>query len=623
MSAPGSASEDTEPRRIAGRYRLTEPLGAGAMGTVWSGYDEVLHRNVAIKELRVPPGVPEGEMVAMRERMMREARTLGGLSHPNVITLYDVVDVGGDPYVVMELLPSRNLSDVIGDQGRLSMAQAATVGLAMASALQAAHRANITHRDVKPGNVLVAHDGRIKLTDFGIARKRDDTAMTQTGLVLGSPAYIAPEVAAGRPVTPAADLWGLGATLFAAVEARSPYDVDGDPVKTVTAVVHDDVPRAAVSGPLADVIGALMVKDPEQRMSLADVKRRLRPLLEDPEDPLFPGSPEAFAPTPQSRTDQVSASASRPSVASPSVFTPPVQPPAASGLNQAVGPYGTGAGTTAARRWTTTKPDGSVSTPLADDPGPVPGTPPRNYAYPTPPPPARPSWQQQPSRPPANRPAPMPLPQQGGLSGKWALPVLLAGAIAVAVAAGTGLGWAGTRSLVGQPVNTTDVVSAANTDADSPLRTWVDDSQNAAGSALNFTLSVPSSWEQYRAGITAGAPVSTVRWVSPDGSRELCVIKITGTKTHPITPAQFTKGFTTAGTGMTIVPQPNAGDASLVSRIDRIDRASKDGRSKRLTYTRLVQSGDNLWALQLAVPDALADAASLNLFSTISASFKP
>jgi serine/threonine protein kinase len=591
------------------------------MGTVWSGYDEVLHRNVAIKELRVPPGVPEGEMVAMRERMMREARTLGGLSHPNVITLYDVVDVGGDPYVVMELLPSRNLSEVIGDQGRLSMGQAATVGLAMSSALQAAHRANITHRDVKPGNVLVAHDGRIKLTDFGIARKRDDTAMTQTGLVLGSPAYIAPEVAAGRPVTPAADLWGLGATLFAAVEARSPYDVDGDPVKTVTAVVHDDVPRVAVSGPLADVIGSLMVKDPDQRMSLADVKRRLRPLLEDPEDPLFPGSPDAFVPPPEPSAGRATESTSRPSVASPSVFTPPVAPPAASGLTPAAGPYGTGAGHTGQRRWTTTNPDGSASVPLADDPGPVPGSPPRNYAYPTSPP-ARPSWQQPPPiRPPVSRPPPMPVPQQGGLSGKLILPVLLAGVLAVA--GGTGLGWAATRSLVGQPVNTTDVVSAANTDADSPLRTWVDDSQNAAGSALNFTLSVPSSWEQYRAGITAGTPVSTVRWVSPDGSRELCVIKITGTKTNPVTPALFVNKMTSPGLGMTVVPQPNAGDASLISRIDRIDRAGTDGRSKRLTYTRLVQSGDNLWALQMAVPNALADTASLNLFSTISASFKP
>jgi serine/threonine protein kinase len=297
MPAPEQAREDdrtAEPRRIGDRYRLSDPLGRGAMGTVWAGYDEVLHRAVAVKELRVPPGVPTSEIASMRERMMREARTLGGLSHPNVITLYDVVDVSGDPYVVLELLPSRNLSEVISDQGRLSVGQAASVGLAVAAALQAAHRANITHRDVKPGNVLVAHDGRIKLTDFGIARKRDDLTMTATGLVLGSPAYIAPEVAAGEAVTPAADLWGLGATLFASVEGRPPYDVDGDPVKTVTAVVHDDVPRTTLTGPLAEVITALMVKDPDGRLPLAEVRRRLRPLLADPDDPLFPGSPDAY-----------------------------------------------------------------------------------------------------------------------------------------------------------------------------------------------------------------------------------------------------------------------------------------------------------------------------------------
>ncbi len=146
----------------------------------------------------------------MRERMLREARALGGLSHPNVITVYDVVDVGGEPMVVLEMVPSRNLATLISEQGVLSTAQSAVVGFATAAALRAAHRAGITHRDVKPGNVLVAHDGQVKLTDFGIARNVADAPMTTAGLVLGSPAYIAPEVAAGQPVTPAADLWGLG-----------------------------------------------------------------------------------------------------------------------------------------------------------------------------------------------------------------------------------------------------------------------------------------------------------------------------------------------------------------------------------------------------------------------------
>src|SRR5689334_9815091 len=252
------------------------------MGTVWSGYDEVLRRRVAVKELKVPPGVPQREALAMRERMLREARALGGLSHPNVITVYDVVDVVGEPMVVLEMVPSRNLATLISEQGVLSTAQSAVVGFATAAALRAAHRAGITHRD-----------GQVKLTDFGIARNVADAPMTTAGLVLGSPAYIAPEVAAGQPVTPAADLWGLGATLFAAIEGRPPYDVRGDPVSTITEVVDGEVPRPSAGGPVSEVIAALMVKDPGQRMSLGDVRRRLRPLIGDPDDPLYPGSPDA------------------------------------------------------------------------------------------------------------------------------------------------------------------------------------------------------------------------------------------------------------------------------------------------------------------------------------------
>ncbi|MDN5918915.1 MAG: serine/threonine protein kinase, partial [Pseudonocardia sp.] len=288
MSVPGGEVQ----RQIAGRYRVDGPLGSGAMGTVWSGFDDVLQRRVAIKELKIPDGMPSGEEIELRERMMREARALAGLSHPNVVTVFDVLDSGGEPLVVMELVPSRNLASAIGELGRLDRAQAAVVGFGTAAALRAAHRAGITHRDVKPGNVLISDDGRIKLTDFGIARNESDAPMTSAGLVLGSPAYIAPEVAAGQPVTPAADLWGLGATLFAAVEGRPPYDVNGDPVQTITEVVDGDVPRLSEPGPVSDVIAGLMVKEPDDRMPLDEVRARLRPLLADPDDPIFPGSPD-------------------------------------------------------------------------------------------------------------------------------------------------------------------------------------------------------------------------------------------------------------------------------------------------------------------------------------------
>ena len=287
------STENDQERLVGGRYLLSSELGSGAMGTVWSGYDNVLQRRVAVKELKVPPGVPEQEARDLRERIMREARALGGLSHPNVITVFDVVVDDGQPVVVLELVPSRNLATMIGENGALTAGQAAVVGFATAGGLRAAHRAGITHRDVKPGNVLIADDGRVKLTDFGIARNSADAPMTSVGLVLGSPAYIAPEVAAGQPVTPAADLWGLGATLFAAVEGRPPYDVHGDPVSTITEVVDGEVPRPRGSGPVVDVIAALMVKDPARRMPLEEVRQRLRPLIDDPDDPLYPGSPDA------------------------------------------------------------------------------------------------------------------------------------------------------------------------------------------------------------------------------------------------------------------------------------------------------------------------------------------
>ncbi|MDD7942794.1 serine/threonine-protein kinase, partial [Actinomycetospora lutea] len=306
------------------------------MGTVWSAYDEVLHRPVAVKEVRLS-SVPVNERGIVRERTLREARATAMLSHPNVVTLYDVVEVASEPYVVMELLPSRSLASYIGERGRLTQPEAAEIGSAVASALTTAHRAGITHRDVKPGNVLIGENGQIKLTDFGIARNAAEQSMTQTGTVLGSPPYIAPEVAMGRAVGPAADLWGLGATLFACLEGRPPYDA-GDPVGTVTEVVHGDVPVPAGRGPVVDVIRGLMVKDPALRMPLAAVRRRLRPLLSDPEGPVLavssaPRTAAFRVPRPGPASDQaglIPASSSRGPTGTLADGTPvaPDQPPA-------------------------------------------------------------------------------------------------------------------------------------------------------------------------------------------------------------------------------------------------------------------------------------------------------
>lgn len=262
-------------RTLADRYRLESVLGQGAMGTVWSAWDDVVHRRVAIKEVNLPHGMPAAEVRMLAARTMREARAIGALSHPHVITLYDILMVEDRPYIVMELMQARSLSQMLRDQGPMPSGSAAAIGAAVAAGLLAAHRAGITHRDVKPGNVLVGRDGRVKLTDFGIARSEDEPTMTVTGLLLGSPAYISPEVAGGAPASPASDAWGLGALLFAAVEGRPPFD-RGEAIATLTSVVADPVPPHPRSGPLRPVIDGLLAKDPQTRMTVEQALRALQ-----------------------------------------------------------------------------------------------------------------------------------------------------------------------------------------------------------------------------------------------------------------------------------------------------------------------------------------------------------
>ncbi|HEX6345061.1 serine/threonine-protein kinase [Umezawaea sp.] len=303
-------------RFIGERYRLRHVLGRGSMGVVWAAHDEVLRRDVAVKEVLRPPGTTDGEAEELRERTMREARSVARLSHPNLVTLYDVVQLDGDPYVVMELVPSSSLADLIRVKGPLTLAQGAAVADAVAAALESAHRAGITHRDVKPGNVLIADDGRIKLTDFGIARNVADATMTSRGIMLGTPSFISPEVASGDALTTAADLWSLGATLWAAMSGRPPYE-GTNVLRTINAVVHADVPPPVGAGELAPVIAGLMVKDADQRMTLAEVRERVRPLLAEPGVELFPVDGPDAATTPVT---------GRPAVRPPLVVPKPVIP---------------------------------------------------------------------------------------------------------------------------------------------------------------------------------------------------------------------------------------------------------------------------------------------------------
>ena len=276
------ATSEASTRRVGGRYRLDRSIGSGGMGTVWEGTDELLGRRVAVKEVRFPEGVSEHEAAELKERTLREARATARLTHPNVVTTYDVVEDSGRPYIVMELLDARSLSQVLREDGALPPHRVAELGLNMLSALETSHRQGVVHRDVKPGNVLLMADGRAVLTDFGIATMAGDPALTSTGVVLGSPAYMPPERARGRKPGPEGDLWSLGATLYAAAEGRPPYDSD-DPLGTLTAVISDPVPTPGVDGPLRAAILGLLTKDPAERMTIPAARRLLEQAAQRPD----------------------------------------------------------------------------------------------------------------------------------------------------------------------------------------------------------------------------------------------------------------------------------------------------------------------------------------------------
>ncbi|MEO3743840.1 protein kinase [Plantactinospora sp. B5E13] len=263
------------PQLIADRYRLVEPLGQGGMGRVWKARDEVLHRDVAIKELVPPPGLTEDERREMRERSLREARAIARLNHANVVRVFDVLRTDGDPWIVMEYIPSRSLQDVLASDGPVSPARATDIGLGVLGALKAAHRAGVMHRDVKPGNVLLGDDGRVVLTDFGLATVPGDPNVTRTGLVLGSPAYIAPERAKDGTFGPEADLWSLGATLYAALEGQSPF-ARPSAIATLAALATEPPPVSRRAGSLKTVLAGLLQKDPALRIDADTAERLLR-----------------------------------------------------------------------------------------------------------------------------------------------------------------------------------------------------------------------------------------------------------------------------------------------------------------------------------------------------------
>ena len=287
MSSP--ADPDSPADRIGGRYVLQERIGAGAMGAVWRGTDELLNRTVAVKELlaSVPSGGGEG-LEEARQRLQREARLGARLQHPHVISVFDVVVHDDRPWLVMEYLPSRSLATVLAERGPLPAREVAEIGRQVADGLAAAHAAGVVHRDVKPGNVLLAEDGRVKLTDFGVSRAVDDVQVTRTGLIAGTPAFLAPEVARGGEPMASSDVFALGATLYAAVEGHPPFGLDENAYALLHKVATGAVDPPYQAGPLTSVLMRLLAADPADRPSAAQARDALAAVAAGAPAPLAP-----------------------------------------------------------------------------------------------------------------------------------------------------------------------------------------------------------------------------------------------------------------------------------------------------------------------------------------------
>lgn len=282
----------TEP--IGGRYRVEREVGRGGMGAVWLAYDERLGRPVAVKRVgRLP-----GESLPHLARAMREARSSAALNHPNVVSVYDAVEEGEHLWLVMEYVPGRTLAELVAAEGALPPGRVARIGAQVADGLAAAHAAGTVHRDVKPGNILVGDGDVAKISDFGIARSQGDDKLTQTGLMTGTPAYFAPELARGGEATPASDVWSLGASLYAAVEGHSPYPSQSNPLALMARIAHEEPPEPQHAGPLRQPISRMMDTDPAGRPTMAECAQVLHRATSGPTTTASRTPAPAPAPTP-------------------------------------------------------------------------------------------------------------------------------------------------------------------------------------------------------------------------------------------------------------------------------------------------------------------------------------
>ena len=263
---------------VAGRYRLRSKIGGGGMGAVWLAHDTLLDRQVAIKQVLSVAGMTEDSAAEMRQRAMREGRIAARLSHRNAIAMHDVALDAGEPWLVMEYLPSRSIAEILHQTGTMPVKQVAQIGAQVADAMAEAHNAGIMHRDIKPGNILIAEGrnaGLVKLTDFGISRSKDDVQLTQTGVITGTPAYFAPEVARGEDPTEASDVYSLGSTLYTCVEGQPPFGLDENSLVLLHKVARGEIIRPQRAGALEGALLAMLEPSPARRPTMAGIRDRL------------------------------------------------------------------------------------------------------------------------------------------------------------------------------------------------------------------------------------------------------------------------------------------------------------------------------------------------------------
>ncbi|MGQ4599886.1 protein kinase domain-containing protein [Nocardia sp. R6R-6] len=329
---------------IAEHYRLVERIGSGGTGVVWRAIDERLQRSVAVKQIHIQPSLPEAERDVVRQRAIREARNAARFQHPNAIVVFDITEHEGDPCLVMEYLKSKSLAAVIGAQGTLPLTQVARIGEQVASALIAAHQAGIVHRDVKPGNILLDDHGTVKITDFGISRATGDVTLTETGLICGTAAYLAPEMARGADPTPASDVFALGATLFHALEGQPPYGAGSNPLAVLYAAANGQLSEPHNAGPATDFLLDLLSPQPAQRPSMRVARQQLAAFADGGPAPVAAGfvpASEAFA-RPRAGESESATRTLRPSVLPAAPYPPNERPRPASpgaGVDTAAHPH--------------------------------------------------------------------------------------------------------------------------------------------------------------------------------------------------------------------------------------------------------------------------------------------